>query len=294
MSTPLSALNACTEAAFVDALGPIVENAPWVAEQVARARPYDDLGSMFARFRSIIGGSDAEAQRALLRGHPELAGRAARSGTMEPSSVAEQAGAGLLDLAAERTRLFDALNAAYRSKFGFPFVVAVRRHGRDSILRQLRRRLENAPETERAAALAEVVRIVALRLDAAVVAPDRLPVVGRLSTHVLDAAGGVPAEGVAVELVELVEDAPARTVARTRTNASGGTDEPLIGGVPLPIATYELRFALGDYYRARVAALADPPFLDVVPVRFAVAEPEAHYHVPLAATPWSYSTYRGS
>lgn len=294
MSTPLSTLNACTEAAFVDALGPIVENAPWVAAQVARSRPYDDLGSVLARFRSVIGESDAEAQRTLLLGHPELAGHAARSGAMEPSSVAEQRGAGLLDLAAERTRLFDELNAAYRSRFGFPFVVAVRRHGRDSILRQLRRRLENPPEAERGVALAEVLRIVALRLDAAVAAPDRLPVVGRLSTHVLDTAGGVPAEGVAVELFELVEDAPARMVARARTNAGGRTDAPLIGDAPVPIATYELRFALGDYYRARVAALADPPFLDVVPIRFAVAEPEAHYHVPLAATPWSYATYRGS
>ena len=78
------------------------------------------------------------------------------------------------------------------------------------------------------------------------------------------------------------------------TNAGGRTDAPLIGGRPVPRASYELRFALGAYYAAQGAPVADLPFLDVVPIRFGVAEPESHYHVPLTATPWSYSTYRGS
>ena len=70
--------------------------------------------------------------------------------------------------------------------------------------------------------------------------------------------------------------------------------EPLIGGRPLPIGRYELRFAIGDHFRSRGIASGDPPFLDIVPLRFSVAEPEGHYHVPLLCTPWSYSTYRGS
>ena len=78
------------------------------------------------------------------------------------------------------------------------------------------------------------------------------------------------------------------------TNADGRTDQPLIGGRPLPIGRYELRFAVGNHFRSRGIASGDPPFLDIVPLRFSIAEPEGHYHVPLLCTPWSYSTYRGS
>ena len=76
--------------------------------------------------------------------------------------------------------------------------------------------------------------------------------------------------------------------------ADGRTDQPLIGGRPLPIGRYELRFTVAAYFASQQAVLADPPFLDVVPIRFAIAEPEGHYHVPLLVTPWSFSTYRGS
>jgi 2-oxo-4-hydroxy-4-carboxy-5-ureidoimidazoline decarboxylase len=78
------------------------------------------------------------------------------------------------------------------------------------------------------------------------------------------------------------------------TNTEGRTDQPLIGGRPLPMGHYELRFAVGDHFRRRGIESGDPPFLDIVPLRFSIAEPEGHYHVPLLCTPWSYSTYRGS
>jgi 2-oxo-4-hydroxy-4-carboxy-5-ureidoimidazoline decarboxylase len=80
----------------------------------------------------------------------------------------------------------------------------------------------------------------------------------------------------------------------TITNADGRTDEPLLAGAPLRIGTYEIAFHIGAYFASGRIATASPPFLDVVPIRFAIAEPEAHYHVPLLASPWSYSTYRGS
>ena len=108
-----------------------------------------------------------------------------------------------------------------------------------------------------------------------------------LTTHVLDTALGRPAAGVAITLLRGGEE-----LARTRTNADGRTEAPLLD--PLPAGVYELRFAVGDYLRAAGHALTDPPFLDVVPIRFSIAEPEGHYHVPLLATPWSYTTYRGS
>src|SRR5215472_10997386 len=72
------------------------------------------------------------------------------------------------------------------------------------------------------------------------------------------------------------------------------TDQPLIGGRPVPIGRYELRFAVGKYFAARGVPLSDPPFLDEIPLRFAVSDPEGHLHVPLLVTPWSYATYRGS
>src|SRR5262249_33003904 len=153
-------------------------------------------------------------------------------------------------------------------------------------------RLRNDAAAETQAALSEIFRIAALRLDQGVEAPERLKVQGRLSTHVLDTHGGHPAAGVAVELFELLAGGPLHIPTAPATR--GRTAAPLIGGRPLPIARYELRFHVGDYFARAGAPQHDPPFLDVVPVQFSVAEPEGHYHVPLLVTPWSYSTYRGS
>lgn len=116
---------------------------------------------------------------------------------------------------------------------------------------------------------------------------------GRLSTHVLDTMHGGPAPGVRIELRRL--DGEAATVLRDAlTNADGRVDGGLLTGDDLQVGRYEIAFHLGDYFRARGVALPDPPFLDVVPVRFAIADASGHYHVPLLASPWAYSTYRGS
>jgi len=117
---------------------------------------------------------------------------------------------------------------------------------------------------------------------------------GRLSTHVLDTTRGRPGQGVAIELSRLEPDGQWRVVKTARTNADGRTDEPLLAGDALKAGTYTLTFAVGDYFRAAGAASADPPFLDLVPIRFAIADASGHYHVPLVVTPWAYSTYRGS
>jgi 5-hydroxyisourate hydrolase len=107
---------------------------------------------------------------------------------------------------------------------------------------------------------------------------------GLLTTHVLDTARGRPAAGVQVELVRVADGEVLRTVT---TNADGRTDEPLLAAGELQAGEYELVFAVGDYFGER-------EFLDRVPVRFSIADPDAHYHVPLLVSPWSYSTYRGS
>lgn len=118
---------------------------------------------------------------------------------------------------------------------------------------------------------------------------------GRLSTHVLDVASGKPARGVAVELRRLVPGGIAEPVVQAVTNADGRTDAPLLAGGDLRAGIYELVFHVGDYFRAEgTAGLPDTAFLDQVPIRFGVADPGGHYHVPLLVSPWSYSTYRGS
>jgi hydroxyisourate hydrolase len=123
--------------------------------------------------------------------------------------------------------------------------------------------------------------------------------VGHLTTHVLDVARGRPAEGVVIELVRPAGPAVETFVTRAVTNADGRTDAPLVPEGSLEAGTYELRFAIGMYFAAAAAfegdvAVTDTPFLDVVPVRFGIPDANVDYHVPLLATPWSYSTYRGS
>ena len=118
---------------------------------------------------------------------------------------------------------------------------------------------------------------------------------GRLTTHVLDTAQGRPAAGMAVELWRLGAGGAGPELLKTaRTNADGRADAPLLAGEELAAGTYELVFAVGDYFAAQPVPAAEPPFLDRVPVRFGIADPHAHYHVPLLVSPWAYSTYRGS
>lgn len=115
---------------------------------------------------------------------------------------------------------------------------------------------------------------------------------GRLTTHVLDTATGRPGAGIAVTVYRL--DGERREVARTVTNHDGRCDQPLLEGAALEAGRYEIVFAAGDYFRTLGTELPDPPFVDDVVLRFGVAAPEQHYHVPLLVSPWSYSTYRGS
>ncbi|MBD8890831.1 hydroxyisourate hydrolase [Roseibium litorale] len=115
---------------------------------------------------------------------------------------------------------------------------------------------------------------------------------GRLTTHVLDTALGRPAEGLAIELWAL--DGGTRLVSSHVTNADGRIDGPILSGDGFACGTYELRFAAGDYLRKTGQALPDPLFLDLIPIRFGIAEQDGHYHVPLLLSPFGYSTYRGS
>jgi 2-oxo-4-hydroxy-4-carboxy-5-ureidoimidazoline decarboxylase len=294
MSKSLVELNACSKADFVAALANVFEYSPWIAEQAASARRFAGVTPLFEAMKAAVARAPAEMRLALIKAHPDLANKTQRAAGLTAESSAEQNSAGLDRLSDAEYVAFERVNNAYRSKFGFPYIVCVRRHTRDSILRDFERRLPNDVAAEMQASIAEIFRIAALRLDQLVAADDRLPVHGRLSTHVLDTTSGKPAAGIVVELVELADLGAARVVARTVTNSDGRTDRPLIGGRPVPIGRYELNFSVGDYFAARGAPLSDPPFLDRIPLRFSVSDPEGHLHVPLLVTPWSYSTYRGS
>jgi len=120
------------------------------------------------------------------------------------------------------------------------------------------------------------------------------PQTGRLTTHVLDTASGKPARGVTVSLYALEASGARRLLKSTQTNGDGRCDAPFLSGAQMAVGAYELVFEVAAYFRAAGVALSDPPFLDVVPIRFGIADADAHYHVPLLISPYGYSTYRGS
>ena len=290
----LTDLNVSTKDDFAAVLANIFEYSPWIAEQVAKARPFAGIQQLFDAMVAAVNHAAPEQRLALIKAHPDLADKTQRAAGLTPESTAEQNSLGLDRLSDAEYEAFERVNDAYRAKFGFPYIVCVRRHTKDSVLRDFERRLPNDVVTEAQASIVEICRIAALRLDQLVASDDRLPVHGRLSTHVLDTHSGKPAEGIPVELVELSTLGESRIIIRTLTNHDGRTDHPLIGGRPVPFGSYELRFNVASYFASRDVPMSDPPFLDAIPLRFSVSDPEGHLHVPLLVTPWSYGTYRGS
>jgi 2-oxo-4-hydroxy-4-carboxy-5-ureidoimidazoline decarboxylase len=290
----LAELNDCSKADFVAALANIFEYSPWIAEKAAEARPFAGVTQLFEAMCRVVETAAPGQRLALIKAHPDLADKTHRGDLLTAESNAEQNSVGLDRLSDAEYEAFDKVNNAYRAKFGFPYIVCVRRQTKDSILADFERRLPHDPATEVAASIAEICRIAALRIDLLVGGDNPLKVHGRLSTHVLDTHGGRPAAGIAVELVELSSLGASRVIARTVTNHDGRTDAPLVGDRPVPIGRYELTFRVGSYFAARGVPLSDPPFLDDIPLRFSVYHPEGHLHVPLLVTPWSYGTYRGS
>jgi 2-oxo-4-hydroxy-4-carboxy-5-ureidoimidazoline decarboxylase len=165
MPLTLSEVNRMTADEFVRALGGVFEHSPWVAERAFAARPFAAVDALHAAMSDAVRAAGRDAQLALLRAHPELAGKEAQAGSLTRDSKAEQATAGLGALTrAELGRVSD-LNRRYRAKFGFPFIIAVRRHTKDGIFAEFERRLELDPETELANGLGQVFAIARLRLD---------------------------------------------------------------------------------------------------------------------------------
>ena len=161
----LSELNACERAAFVGMLGHLFEHSPWVAEETWPRRPFRDAAHLHAELCATMRSAPRERQLALICAHPDLAGRLARQNQLTAESAREQASAGLNQLSPDELAAFERLNADYRSRFGFPFIICARLNAKDTIQRAIQTRMANAPEAEFATALAEVEKIAWLRLS---------------------------------------------------------------------------------------------------------------------------------
>src|SRR5579863_8053808 len=161
----LSDLNTCSRDDFVAALANIFEYSPWIAERAASMRPFARLNQLFAEMRAAVDHAPPERRLALIKAHPDLANKTQRAAGLTAESNAEQNSAGLDRLSDAEYQAFERVNNAYRSKFGFPYIVCVRRHTRDSILKDFERRLPNDAATETKTSIVEICRIAALRLD---------------------------------------------------------------------------------------------------------------------------------
>jgi 2-oxo-4-hydroxy-4-carboxy-5-ureidoimidazoline decarboxylase len=161
----LDALNRMDRAEFTRALGAVFENSRWIAERAWASRPFASVDALHGAMMRVARAAPRPAQLSLLRAHPDLAGQAARAGTMTPASVDEQASAGLDRLSEETYERFSHLNAAYREKFNFPFIVAVRRHDVAGILTAFEKRIGHSADEEVEVALVQVGEITRMRLD---------------------------------------------------------------------------------------------------------------------------------
>lgn len=161
----LDAVNGLAVPEFVACFGDVAEHSPWVAERAAGARPFAGREAMITAFADVIEAASVAERLALVRAHPDLAGKAARAGDMADESKKEQAGAGLSALTDADFARFTHLNAAYREKFGFPFILAVKGATKDVIFDAFETRLQYEPPSEFAEAIRQIARIVRFRLE---------------------------------------------------------------------------------------------------------------------------------
>ena len=158
-------VNDLDRAAFVERFGPLFEHSPWVAEAAWHDRPFGDREELYDALVAAMHAASRERKLALIRAHPDLAGKAAIDGSLTRSSQREQASAGLDRLTPDEYDAFTRTNTAYRERFGFPFVVCAREHTKESILRVASERLGNTEDEEVRVALEEIAKIARLRLE---------------------------------------------------------------------------------------------------------------------------------
>lgn len=165
MQYTLEQLNAMPRDAFEATLSGIFEHSPWVAEQAADARPFASIDALYSAMRDIVAKAGDARQLALINAHPELAGKAAVRGELTAESTREQSGAGLAHCTQAEFDKLQRLNAAYREKFGFPFILAVRGYDRAGIIANFEARVDNTRDEELRASLEQIYRIARFRID---------------------------------------------------------------------------------------------------------------------------------
>lgn len=161
----LATLNQADATAFTAALGHLFEHSPWVAAETWNRRPFRNAAHLHAELCATMQAATRERQRALISAHPDLAGRLAQQNQLTADSTREQASAGLSQLTAEELAHFQALNTAYRQRFGFPFIICARLNQKTAIVAAMQSRLDNSAGQEFATALGEIEKIARLRLD---------------------------------------------------------------------------------------------------------------------------------
>lgn len=289
--------------AFVSHLGSIYEHSPWVAEALYENHKSTNICAsmttvqeLFQQMKGIVDGASQEQKLTLLREHPDLCERVStKLETLTDASREEQSRAGLAYLTEEERTAFLANNTQYRETFGFPFILAVRNASKYTVMSAVESRVHNSYETEFAAALYQVHKIAWMRLLSSI---RTCHPKGFLTCHVLDTASGSPAVGMRVHLKRLSSPSSSTPtfLAEFITNDDGRLPGgPALKGENFQVGTYEWNFFVGDYF-ARKSHLqtTGTPFLNEVPIRFGIDDPDEHYHVPLLVSPYGFSTYRGS
>ena len=285
----------------VSLLSGIYEHSSWVAERAFMdensSSSLESINNIFQSMKQVVESASVDEKLKLLREHPDLCTRASCVGKLTNSSREEQSKAGLDRLTPEELSEFTANNAQYREKFGFPFILAVRNATKHTVLGALRSRVKNSYETEFHACLAQVHKIAWMRLIQ-LITPEKY---GFLTCHVLDTASGSPAQKMSIELFRVCKDnnnaETMEFVSEFQTNDDGRLEGgPALKGEAFKVGVYQWVFHVGDYFatKSNLLTTCGTPFLDKVPVRFGIDDPESHYHVPLLVSPYSYSTYRGS
>jgi 2-oxo-4-hydroxy-4-carboxy-5-ureidoimidazoline decarboxylase len=285
----LDDVNRMDQVAFVQAFGDVYELSPWVAKTAYAKRPFATVTALHQALIDVFANASRDQQLKFFHDLSDIGDKSAKAGTVTANSHSEQGTSGVDSLGPEDQALLEAMTKAYRAKFNMAFTICNRRSTKATIFSEYMRRLRNSLDEEIALQLREQFFITRLRLAEQVSGPGMPRVYGDMSTHVINSMIGAPAEGVAVEIFELWGDRSYK-VAVGATNAEGRA--MLMEGKPLPIGRYELRFAIGDFFRKMgVTPAAQKPFLDIVPMRFYIANSENSYHVPLVVSPYGYSIH---
>jgi 2-oxo-4-hydroxy-4-carboxy-5-ureidoimidazoline decarboxylase len=281
---------------IVELLGGIYEHSDWVAQELAKKdnlKSLETVTALASAMKSIVDGASHECKLELLCNHPDLCEKVDKMKELTKESQEEQSKSGLQSLTDEERETFHKNNTAYRMKFGFPFILAVRNATKYTVLAGLAGRIGNSPEKEFAVALEQVHKIAWMRLLAMLNTDDAK---GFLTCHVLDTANGIGAHNMRIHLHRLSPAENAGFIGEYVTNSEGRLEggPALKGGKEFTVGIYEWTFFAGDYFASMGTFTSGTPFLDTIPLRFGIDNPDDHYHVPLLVSPWSFSTYRGS